>query len=380
MSQEYLIQIYSKPGELLKSAVWTDQEVFSFGHPLRWVLEKDEFGLKIRNLESSFVQQVQSSTSAVHLTPVGKALLVGIFPTRRNKLAQAWESTQVHSELGSLENYRDLFLRALSISVTVFVLTLTIATLVSHFAPHHEDVLIPPQFAKIIMSTPPTTSTRRNQTPQFSGGLRSTAVQSVTQNLIHGGALAALAGSHLSTPIDTHSLSKQIFGKNQTEMNLGNSNESSRKLQTTLSTLSGAGGKNGVAISGGDLNYGSVKGNLIGNQGHSFVSLEAPEAKVDDGLSQEEVGRVIHSHLSEVRYCYESTLLKISDLQGKLVIDFLILPDGAVQNAKLNQSSVNDSSLAHCLVSKLMNWKFPKPKGGAEVAVSYPFIFKTLGK
>jgi TonB family protein len=131
-------------------------------------------------------------------------------------------------------------------------------------------------------------------------------------------------------------------------------------------------GKGGYQ-SGGDIGVGGVEG-----QGNGWLSLNLSEAMVDEGLSRDEVGKVIHAKISEIRYCYESSMLRKPELEGKLVIDFVIGNGGRVRTANVKETSVEDERLNECILKRLARWEFPKPKSGVEVAVSYPFIFKRL--
>ncbi|NCN28384.1 energy transducer TonB [bacterium] len=139
--------------------------------------------------------------------------------------------------------------------------------------------------------------------------------------------------------------------------------------------MAGAGNANAYDVGGSSagLGIGGVDG-----QGEGFLSLNLQEAFIDEGLSRDEVGRVIHSNISEIRYCYESSMIRKPDLEGKLVVDFTIAASGRVRSANVNKSSVRDERLNECILKRLARWEFPKPKSGVEVAVSYPFIFKRL--
>jgi len=140
-----------------------------------------------------------------------------------------------------------------------------------------------------------------------------------------------------------------------------------------------------VAMSGsGDGGY-QVGGDAAGvgidgvaGQGNGWLSLNLTDALIDEGLSRDEVGRVIHGRISEIRYCYESSMLRKPDIEGKLIIDFTIASSGRVRSANVKESSVRDERLNECILKRLARWEFPKPKSGVEVAVSYPFIFKRL--
>jgi TonB family protein len=108
--------------------------------------------------------------------------------------------------------------------------------------------------------------------------------------------------------------------------------------------------------------------------------MDTGGSSVDEGLTKDEVGEVIHRHLSEVRYCYESAMLRTPDVEGKLMTNFVIGPNGMVKSTEVKSSSLPDARLDDCILRRLATWKFPLPRGGIDVAVTYPFIFKTLGR
>jgi outer membrane biosynthesis protein TonB len=138
----------------------------------------------------------------------------------------------------------------------------------------------------------------------------------------------------------------------------------------------GGGGIHGVSSPG----YGRGSHAAVNGQGRSFVSLDTGASDVAEGLTKDQVGAVIHRHMSEIRYCYEAAMLRQPDVEGKLSVAFTIDGRGQVAASHAAGSSLADRQLDHCVVSRLATWKFPKPRGGVRVAVNYPFIFKTLGR
>ena len=73
-------------------------------------------------------------------------------------------------------------------------------------------------------------------------------------------------------------------------------------------------------------------------------------------------------------------MLRTPDLEGKLLVDFNISPRGRVDTSAVKQSTLADARLDDCILRRLAKWQFPKPKGGVNVAVTYPFIFKSIGR
>ena len=49
-------------------------------------------------------------------------------------------------------------------------------------------------------------------------------------------------------------------------------------------------------------------------------------------------------------------------------------------SSKVTLSTVNNSELDACIAGRIRTWLFPKPKGGGQVVVTYPFIFHQAGK
>lgn len=139
----------------------------------------------------------------------------------------------------------------------------------------------------------------------------------------------------------------------------------------------GAGGKGSAS-----LGYGSGDKNStwVGGTGNSFMNIGGGGSSVAEGLTREEVAAVIQAHKDEIRYCHDSALLKNPLLAGKIALYFVIGPQGNVTTGKEESNNVGESSLGPCILRRLLTWKFPHPRGGVNVSVSFPFFFKTLDK
>ena len=125
---------------------------------------------------------------------------------------------------------------------------------------------------------------------------------------------------------------------------------------------------------------GAGSGQGVVGQGSGTVAFETRYAKVEEGLTADEVGEVILRHAAEIRYCYEDALLRNPSTEGNLHLLFKISPRGRVSSTQIKTSNVGDSRLEDCVVRKLTSWAFPQPKGGIEVPVTYPFVFKNLDR
>ncbi len=240
------------------------------------------------------------------------------------------------------------------------------------------EELIPQKYAKLILTKPK----EKMNAPVAGGAVQSQAqvkavarafqsktVQKSISSILKGGLTKY---SVMATGRAINSLSQKIQGSDNV-MGVGLQNKASNIL---------AGSQTGKFQMGSENGYGSGNGVNVNGQGKGqfTIGLNTADASVDEGLTKEEVARVIHSHMNEIRYCYEAGIIKDANLAGKLMVDFKINGNGVVPNAAVSEATLHDQQVTNCLVGKLKTWKFPNPRGGVIVAVSYPFIFKSLSR
>jgi TonB family protein len=107
------------------------------------------------------------------------------------------------------------------------------------------------------------------------------------------------------------------------------------------------------------------------------VQVIPQEPKFTGSLEKSEIRRVIRKHRAEYRYCYEKALNANHDLNGKIVVKFVISPSGAVSVATVVESTIGDRAVEQCVAGKIKRWVFPQPRDNGLVIVRYPFLFKT---
>ncbi len=121
------------------------------------------------------------------------------------------------------------------------------------------------------------------------------------------------------------------------------------------------------------------KGETGNNQVMGMVTANLEKSvKVQGGMSRQAVKRVIDQHLDEISYCYETALIYDPSIMGKVIFEWKILMDGEVGEVRIKFSSINSDKIHSCIKTAIKSWQFPSPKG-AEVMVSYPFIFDIVG-
>jgi hypothetical protein len=105
------------------------------------------------------------------------------------------------------------------------------------------------------------------------------------------------------------------------------------------------------------------------------VAEAGPDSLVLGSLDRSAIDAVIRRHLNEIRYCYERGLTVRAALNGKVVVKFVIAKDGTVSSAAIKSSTLNDPEVEGCVAARFLRMRFPAPKGGGIVIVSYPFVF-----
>jgi len=125
----------------------------------------------------------------------------------------------------------------------------------------------------------------------------------------------------------------------------------------------------------GQGGYGYGVGSIGGKRDHD-IGISGGTPLVLGSLDKELIRRVIHAHRNEVRYCYERALTASPGLWGKITVTFIITASGTVQSSKTKETTMNNSDVENCINQKIKLWRFPEPKGGGIVVVTYPFVLK----
>jgi outer membrane biosynthesis protein TonB len=96
---------------------------------------------------------------------------------------------------------------------------------------------------------------------------------------------------------------------------------------------------------------------------------------VTGSLDKEIIRSVIRRNTRAIAYCYERTLVKKPDANGKIAVTFTISKEGNVSSAEAKEDTIGDGVMQQCVVSRVKMMTFPAPKGGGIVIVTYPFMF-----
>jgi tetratricopeptide (TPR) repeat protein len=136
-------------------------------------------------------------------------------------------------------------------------------------------------------------------------------------------------------------------------------------------------GKGGGGGSGSG--YGRGAGAGFGGRGTRVPTVRQAKAEVVGALDKDIIRRIVRAHINEVRYCYNQALARDPNAKGRVAIQFTISGAGKVPSAVVHESTMKDPRVGHCMAQAVRRWTFPKPAGGGQVAVLYPFVLESDG-
>ncbi len=99
------------------------------------------------------------------------------------------------------------------------------------------------------------------------------------------------------------------------------------------------------------------------------------EREITAKRSDQEVQSVLHENTKTIRKCYQAALPKNPGLAGRVNVRFTIRPDGKVENAKDEQSTLPSAGVVNCVLLAVGKLKFPAVKD-ATTTIVYPFVFE----
>lgn len=140
----------------------------------------------------------------------------------------------------------------------------------------------------------------------------------------------------------------------------------------------GMAGLGGIGTKGAGGGAGGYGNSMVGSgEGKGLTAIPlANEVVLDGGLDRAAIAATIAKYISQVRACYEQGLKKSAGLAGQVTMGFEISGSGMLNFARVAKSTLGDSSVEGCISNRMMTWQFPKPVGGVNVKVTYPFLLR----
>lgn len=119
-----------------------------------------------------------------------------------------------------------------------------------------------------------------------------------------------------------------------------------------------------------------------GRKGESEVAYVQEEIEVREGLTREEIERVVRRHLNEIQACYEKSLIQSGNqaIEGRLKVGWTVNREGRAVAVMQQSSFGGQADLFNCVSRRIQTWQFPRPRGSSRGAdVSWPFVFTKGG-
>ena len=135
----------------------------------------------------------------------------------------------------------------------------------------------------------------------------------------------------------------------------------------------GLGGNGKGGLGGGD---GSGSGNGTGDGEHKVAGKNA--AAAGQGLSAEQVRRVVMSRMGAFQACYEIASAHDPTLKGSVGVAFSVSPGRSVASASITGSSLNNPRVEGCILRSFNRLQFPT--ADKSTGASFPFVFRPSKK
>ncbi|MCC7070448.1 MAG: AgmX/PglI C-terminal domain-containing protein [Deltaproteobacteria bacterium] len=144
------------------------------------------------------------------------------------------------------------------------------------------------------------------------------------------------------------------------------------------STIGGSGlstmaGTKGLAAGAGSMTQGEAR--AIGGtvKRGQLKDLKLPE---EQGLSREQILKVINANVGQIQGCYERGLRDDPSIAGRVQVAWTIAPTGEVTGTRVQTSTLGAPTVERCILDKIELWRFPASKGRSQVV--FPFSFAAL--
>ena len=214
-----------------------------------------------------------------------------------------------------------------------------------------------------------------------SGGSSGSKTSALLKGAI-GVRISKLLGKVSATEARTANVLVTRSGASATDLNTGRSLAAIGKVESSGRNWNGESTGRGSGVStagvgGGNGTKGLGSGLGQGKTGSGGVGLIEDESEIIGGLDREVIAQYIKTQLGQILYCYERQLSASPELYGKIAVKFTIAGTGQVETQSINDTTLKNHSVENCILNKVSKWKFPEPRGGTKVLVTYPFLFKS---
>jgi hypothetical protein len=349
---------------------------------------------EIYNGTNELVRVIEQEGSAFTFQEKEKVRLVS--PDQKREILVLWQAQGARVARAGKDHESPVLKKTLGTCLAVALFVLTVMSYVPLHKEVVEDAMIPKSsYERISMDSAPAPAQQSESPAQAEGApAKQEQNQAASKAESISSSLAKLLNKKSSLTAETI---QQAVSKNgsQTVRNVAVKNANIKSQNIASGAIGGgnvnvnalsAGLSSGTGAKAGSLNgFANGKGASIGGAGGSGfggkgfdMSLGGDEAEALGGLDKSLIAAVVQSNIGQIKHCYERQLIVDPNVYGKVVASWTINKDGAVSVSGIKKTTMNNKNVENCIAARIKNWTFPKPKGGGQVLVSYPFLFKSL--
>ncbi|HEY1956882.1 MAG TPA: AgmX/PglI C-terminal domain-containing protein [Polyangiaceae bacterium] len=99
-----------------------------------------------------------------------------------------------------------------------------------------------------------------------------------------------------------------------------------------------------------------------------------PPVTVGPAVSVVVIRRVVRSRMEEMRRCYRSGLRRSPTLGGRVTLEIVVQPSGALQRVTIKSTTLADPAVTSCVAHAVGTLVFPRLSAGSLV-IDYPLLF-----
>lgn len=87
-----------------------------------------------------------------------------------------------------------------------------------------------------------------------------------------------------------------------------------------------------------------------------LIEEPSEDGKAMGSRNRDAVAAVVAGHTAAIQYCYQRELKRNPNLKGKLVVRFVITPQGTVSSVTVISSTLNNPTVEGCVVQRIKRW------------------------
>jgi hypothetical protein len=341
---------------------------------------------EIYNGTNDLVRVIEQEGSSFTFNEKEKARIVT--PSQQSEFLLFWRPQGVRSSRRTYDADSPLLQRATVVCASITALLLAIFSYVPLKQETVEEAVIPKSsYFRLSMESAPAPAARAPSPVEAQGA---PAQAQVSQAASISSSLNRLLNRRSSLTAETIEQAITQNGEVTTRVsNVNNANMQSQEIATgsvgggtvnvdaiSAGLSSGGAGKAG-SLKGFASGKGTIGGSGFGGKGFD-MSLGGEEAEAIGGLDKSLIAAVVQANIGQIKHCYERQLIVDPNIFGKVVAQWTINKDGVVSVSSVRSTTMNNQPVENCIMARIKTWAFPKPKGGGQVLVSYPFLFKSL--